>query len=251
MFPPLVRNNPSRFGGNGGLSLRRVSKILEVLRFQKPYRGEFNEDQWLAARIGLLPDANMADPELEKEFAVETIWSERPLGYHLNPGGLNGEVWDDRDRRRQVFEYCPEIKIIMDMRLERERCQYPIFLPPIEELPEGAVFEGGGDGGGDGVLLGYPVEGSIDGMAVDHNGNPVPELYRPIQHQPLLDEDNPVPAIGGGIVPINQPGVAFEPPSSTPDALTIEDFQHQDTPPTSDAPLEDNPPNLEEQIDKI
>ena len=242
----MSRNNPSRFGGNGGLSLRRVSKILEVLRFQKPYRGEFNEDQWLAARIGLLPDANMADPELEKDFAVETIWSERPLGYHLNPGGLNGEVWDDRERRRQVFEYCPEIKIIMDMRLERERCQYPMFLPPIEELPKGAEFEGGGDSGGDGVLLGSPVEGNGDGMAVDHNGNPVPASYRPIQNSPLLNEGIHVPAMGAEIVPIDQPGVRFEPPPSAPDALTPEDFQHQETSPEAGNTAEDHLAVLDE-----
>ena len=54
------RNLEDRFGGNGGLSLRRVSKVLEVLQFQTRLDNTFSEDQWMASRVGLIPGANMA-----------------------------------------------------------------------------------------------------------------------------------------------------------------------------------------------
>jgi len=99
---------------------------MEVLQFQKRLDDSVSEDMWLAARIGLLPGANMAAPEIEREFAVEDIWAERPMGYHINPVGIGGQVWGNHGRRKMIYEYCPEIKIILDMRLERERCRAPI-----------------------------------------------------------------------------------------------------------------------------
>ena len=64
----------------------------------------------------------MASPEVEARFSVEGIWYDQPMGYHLGSGGLHKEVWEDPQQRRQIFEYCPEIKMIMDMRFSRERC---------------------------------------------------------------------------------------------------------------------------------
>jgi hypothetical protein len=142
-MPVNDRNLDDRFGGNGGLSLRRVSKVLEVLQFQTRLDNTFSEDQWMASRVGLIPRANMAPPAVEKEFAVEDIWAERPLGYHINPTvgpGNSQDVWDDPAKRRMIYEYCPEIKIILDMRLDREQCSLPDEgLPPegwIEGQPE-------------------------------------------------------------------------------------------------------------------
>ena len=127
------RNLEDRFGGNGGLSLRRVSKVLEVLQFQTRLDNTFSEDQWMASRVGLVPGANMAPPAVEREFAVEDIWTERPMGYHINPTvgpGNSADVWDDPAKRRMIYEYCPEIKIILDMRLDREQCVLPDEGPP-------------------------------------------------------------------------------------------------------------------------
>ena len=119
-----------RFGGNGGLSIRNVEKIKEVLRFQKRWDDSSPEDQWLSSRLGLLPDANMCPPEKEREFAVEDVWHEWPMGYHLNPNGAVSDVWDTHGTRKRIFDYCPEIKIILDMILEREKCA---------EMPEAEV----------------------------------------------------------------------------------------------------------------
>ncbi len=133
----VTRAGWGRFGGNGGLSIRNVEKVKEVLRFQKRWDDSSPEDQWLSSRLGLLPDANMCPPEKEREFAVEDVWHEWPMGYHLNPSGDVSEVWDLHATRKRLFEYCPEIKIILDMKLEREKCfempeaqvDYTAYLP--------------------------------------------------------------------------------------------------------------------------
>jgi hypothetical protein len=44
------------------------------------------------------------------------------MGYSLSPGGFNADGWEPRSKREQILEYCPELKIILDMRLEREKC---------------------------------------------------------------------------------------------------------------------------------
>ncbi|KAK6542848.1 hypothetical protein TWF694_006787 [Orbilia ellipsospora] len=113
-----------KFGGNGGLSLRKISKIRQVLLFQERIPETETEDQWLIKRIGLLPGANMANARKESEFSVESVWHQSPMGYHLTlkADELPTGVWANQDRRKQIYDYCPEIKMIMKMRLERERC---------------------------------------------------------------------------------------------------------------------------------
>jgi hypothetical protein len=139
------RNNIARFGGNGGLSLRKVSKIKQVLQFQTRLDHTFSEDEWLSSRMGLLPDAHMCDPVLEREFAVENIWQERPMGYHLNPVGWSEQVWGDPNKRSMIYDYCPEIKMIADFHLERERCPPMAGFPdngepPVFIVPEPAIM---------------------------------------------------------------------------------------------------------------
>ena len=67
----------------------------------------------------------MANASLEAQFTVEGIWHERPMGYHVGGSGdaLPGEVWDDIERRKRIYDYCPEIKLLLRMKLERERCE--------------------------------------------------------------------------------------------------------------------------------
>ncbi|TGJ72983.1 hypothetical protein EYR41_000103 [Orbilia oligospora] len=117
-------NLQDKFGGNGGLSLRKISKIKQVLQFQERIPETDPEDLWLIKRIGLLPGANMATARQEAEFSVENVWHSSPMGFHLGMSGerLPGGVWDREDNRKRIYEYCPEIKMIMKMRLERERC---------------------------------------------------------------------------------------------------------------------------------
>ncbi|KAI1369170.1 hypothetical protein F5Y08DRAFT_335007 [Xylaria arbuscula] len=70
--------NPSgRFGGNGGLSLRRVSAIIEVLRNQVRADNSEPEDVWLTERLGHRPGARMANGTLSLTFSGEMNRGER------------------------------------------------------------------------------------------------------------------------------------------------------------------------------
>jgi len=98
--------------------------VKQVLSFQSRQDEGEPEDHWLVGRIATLPDANMPSPEVEKGFSVQAVWHERPLGYHISAHGTNRhhEIWDSDERRKKIYEYCPEIKMILDMKLEKERC---------------------------------------------------------------------------------------------------------------------------------
>lgn len=122
----LCRKETDAFGGNGGLSLRKLSKTREVLSFQSRLDNLDSEDQWLSKRIGLLPGANNANASIAATFSVENVWHPKPMGYHILPGlnaGNSLQVWGQKSKRQEIFEYCPEIKIILPMRLNRERCE--------------------------------------------------------------------------------------------------------------------------------
>ena len=120
------RREDTRFGGNGGLSLRKVSKLREVLSFQKRVDNTEMEDTWFTSRLGLVPSAKNANASIAGTFSVEDVWYEEPMGYHVNPG-LNQksspDVWALEDRRTAIFKYCPEIMMILPMKIARERCK--------------------------------------------------------------------------------------------------------------------------------
>lgn len=58
-------------------------------------------------------------------LAVEDVYMEKPMGYHVKDGGqgLSDKVWKNPTQRKKIFDYCPELSLIMDMKLERERCE--------------------------------------------------------------------------------------------------------------------------------
>lgn len=122
LTPPSTKND--RYSGNGGLTLRRVSAIRRVLAFQARRNDSEPEDEWFGKRLLSLPSERVtssSDPIL----SVEDVFHERPMGYHVRGGGGEGmadAVWKDAERRRGIFEYCPELGLVMDMKLEVERC---------------------------------------------------------------------------------------------------------------------------------
>lgn len=80
------------YGGNGGLSLRRVSKILQVLEKEQRTIGDSGlEDWWLTSRIMRLEGAKMPHANVSKTFSVESVWDEKPLGYHIGWLGVHHE----------------------------------------------------------------------------------------------------------------------------------------------------------------
>jgi hypothetical protein len=98
-------------GGNGGLSLRHVPPIVKLLEdTERPPRFRQWEDSWLCENL-----KNAAPAAEEVNFSVESIYSERPLGYHLRGSGqlLDPLIWANKTRKRQILEYCPEAKILL------------------------------------------------------------------------------------------------------------------------------------------
>ncbi|RYP06418.1 hypothetical protein DL764_003154 [Monosporascus ibericus] len=146
-----------RFGGNGGLSLRRVSPIIDILREQVRIQNSEPEDAWLADRLGHRPGAKMANGTVSLTFSGEAHsgaaveigktsgadrlanygsdleaaeerkyaegiddWREgfyEPMGYHTGGGGtiLHGSIWGTPERRKHIWDYCPEVKMTLKM----------------------------------------------------------------------------------------------------------------------------------------
>jgi hypothetical protein len=106
-------------GGNGGFSLRHVPSILKILEKETRAPGSVWEDRWLCDRLVTMDGANMPGPGVEVQFSVESQWTEKPLGYHLIGSGklMVEDIWGNATRRQHIMEYCPEVKIILDMEL--------------------------------------------------------------------------------------------------------------------------------------
>ncbi|KAF3929575.1 hypothetical protein ABW19_dt0207273 [Dactylella cylindrospora] len=114
-------NTADRFGGNGGLSIRRVSKIIRILENQIRLPNSEPEDVWLTSRLGLIPGAHLANGTEQQKFSAEMLFSEKPMGFHTGHGGdwLHGGVWGTPELREKMWEYCPEVKMILAMDEER------------------------------------------------------------------------------------------------------------------------------------
>ncbi|KAL8714312.1 MAG: hypothetical protein Q9220_001643 [cf. Caloplaca sp. 1 TL-2023] len=99
---------------NGGLCLRNREKILEVLQhFERPRNGQF-EDQWFAEKLRELPanddggpSANLPSMEVASQFAVETIWAEKPFGMHQI------SRWHP-EHLKELKAWCPEYQLAIE-----------------------------------------------------------------------------------------------------------------------------------------
>ena len=121
----MCRTLDDRFAGNGGLSLRRISSVRQILGFQSRYNDTEAEDEWFGKRITVLPGTKVANGAQENHFSVEDVYHPKPMGFHVREGGRNlaDDVWKDPKRRKANFAYCPELAMIMPMKLEVERCE--------------------------------------------------------------------------------------------------------------------------------
>ncbi|KAK6335619.1 hypothetical protein TWF696_002386 [Orbilia brochopaga] len=106
-----------QYGGNGGFSLRRISHVIRLLETQLRWYREGYEDQWLTERLAHMPGTKMATGEEEMAFSVELVPYPKPLGYHTGWSGklLMQSVWSWRKDRDQIFDYCPELKMLLPM----------------------------------------------------------------------------------------------------------------------------------------
>lgn len=75
------------------------------------------EDQWFFRMMYDLPEkwngkpgANLPGEDVAKTFAVETVWYDKPLGYHqIGTTAVNGK--EITDRMAEVEEWCPEYRL--------------------------------------------------------------------------------------------------------------------------------------------
>ncbi|KAL3428033.1 hypothetical protein PVAG01_01542 [Phlyctema vagabunda] len=113
----------AQYGGNGGLSLRKVSRILKVLeKRNRPHFDGALEDLWLTSRLAELKGAKMPNATISKHFSVESVWDDNPLGYHVGWLGVHHEqIWDSERQVKHIMEYCPEVKIILGMSLAGDK----------------------------------------------------------------------------------------------------------------------------------
>jgi hypothetical protein len=108
-------------GFNGGLSIRNRAMTLELVS-KHSYANDSSqegapanmvfEDQWLYTRMTELPPKEDGSPGARlpseasaKKFAVETVWAERPLGFHQ-------PVRWQKDHMDDIMKYCPEVGMI-------------------------------------------------------------------------------------------------------------------------------------------
>lgn len=125
------------WGGNGGLSLRGVARIVDVLRNQQRRDGSEPEDVWLAERLAHVPGARLANGSVARAFSGETYsgdaagaaaglvaglddWRRafyEPMGYHTGGSGawLQSPIWGTPELRAHIYRYCPEIKMTLAM----------------------------------------------------------------------------------------------------------------------------------------
>jgi hypothetical protein len=143
-------NPGGQWGGNGGLSLRRVSRIIDILRNQRRANGSEPEDVWLSERLAHHPNGNVANGSVSLTFSGEMhggqleqtvngtsspitqdvdgaeympgvddwrIGYYEPMGYHIGGSGsfLHSSVWGSPDLRQHTWKYCPEIKMALAM----------------------------------------------------------------------------------------------------------------------------------------
>ena len=119
------RTSDDKFAGNGGLSIRKLSAVRQVLSFQRREDDSQPEDEWFGKRIVNMPNLKVATGPQGNHFAVEEVYHDKPMGYHLRngQGHLPDGVWKSHEQRKKILKYCPDISIILPMKLERERCE--------------------------------------------------------------------------------------------------------------------------------
>lgn len=91
--------------GNGGLSLRKKSKVLHILKTIQRYG---HEDSYFSDSFKKL-NYNVPSFEEAKTFAIETVYNSVFFGVHAPWKHLKHEDLD------KIITICPDIKILMEL----------------------------------------------------------------------------------------------------------------------------------------
>lgn len=102
-------------GYNGGLSIRNRRKVLDIVTEfdweaekssptrDTPWQIDF-EDQWMVMKMSESLDPRLPSQEIAQTFAVETIYYDKPLGYHQVT-----RWW--QDSLSDIQSWCPEVSL--------------------------------------------------------------------------------------------------------------------------------------------
>ncbi|EEU46648.1 uncharacterized protein NECHADRAFT_79451 [Fusarium vanettenii 77-13-4] len=120
----LGSTDAAYLGGSGGLSLRRISAIRRILSFQKRLNNSEPSDEWFMKRLRVHPGKAIVPGPSKPGLVGDHEQLVKPMGYHVPLGGdhLDSPLWRDTESRQNILDYCPELSMILDMKLERERC---------------------------------------------------------------------------------------------------------------------------------
>lgn len=110
------------WAGTGGLTLRRVSTVRRFLRDFPRTNDSIPEGEWFGSGLPIMPGARVA-PEIQTQAAAENTGNIARLQIGYDRHQLSGPAWGDAAKRREILDYCPELSLIMDMKLEVERCE--------------------------------------------------------------------------------------------------------------------------------
>lgn len=72
-----------------------------------------------------IPEAILPTANKSAEFVVEHVYHNASFGIHVADIERSMiEVWDDETRRQEIYNHCPELKMVMTpMKLMREKCE--------------------------------------------------------------------------------------------------------------------------------
>lgn len=109
---------------SGGFSLRRVSSIRRVLAFQSRDNDTVSDAEFFSYRMHTFPDAVLPTAQMASRFSVEHTYHNNSMGFHIGDIDVNNDVWAQEEQRREIYKYCPEVKMVMSpMKLLREKCE--------------------------------------------------------------------------------------------------------------------------------
>ena len=101
--------NLNRYVGNGGLSLRRKSKMLEIInKFSDQIKG-FNEDVVFSIKFYDNIDIKIPSVEEAKNFGIEQIYNDTSFGVH------KPWIYHDSDTLHKINDFCPGLNTLIEL----------------------------------------------------------------------------------------------------------------------------------------
>ena len=101
---PWIWTTPYGQVGNGGLSLRKKSKMLEIMKNGK--NKHLNEDVYFS--MSNVIKLNKPTFEKAKEFSMEMIFSEKSFGCHKSYAYINNSI---------LFKTYPDIELLKELNM--------------------------------------------------------------------------------------------------------------------------------------